>query len=98
MKNVIYENYLKKNNINPKDIIRKYGYSGVLNTENQLLLLNNKDNANIKSDLTINKSNDNNANQEKINKDNKSEEEVIKINNNPNNLVNSNSQKKKICA
>jgi hypothetical protein len=29
MKNIIYEKYFKDQNINPKDIIRAYGYSGV---------------------------------------------------------------------
>ena len=40
MKNVIYEKYFKERNINPKDIIREYGYTGVINTDNRLLLIN----------------------------------------------------------
>ena len=43
MKNIMYEKYFRDQNINPKDVIRAYGYSGVLNTENRLLLINNKD-------------------------------------------------------
>ena len=44
MKNVIYEKYFKEKNINPTDIIKEYGYYGVLNTDNRLLLLDkNKD-------------------------------------------------------
>ena len=41
-KNLIYEKYLKEININPKDIIKKYGHSGVRNTENKLLVKNSE--------------------------------------------------------
>ena len=38
----IYEKYLKEKNINPKDITKKYGYNGILSSDNQSLLLYNK--------------------------------------------------------
>ena len=43
MKNVIYEKYFKERNINPKDVIREYGYTGVINTDNRLLLIKKGD-------------------------------------------------------
>lgn len=46
MKLVIYEKYFKDKNIKSEDIIREYGYNGVLNSDNRILLINqrNKDN------------------------------------------------------
>ena len=99
MKNAIYEKYLKDKNINPKDIIREYGYSGVLNTENKLLLINHNDNDkekdkdkdknNIKSDSQINEKEEN---KEKNNiNDNKKEEIIPIISNNEKKVVSSNS-------
>ena len=46
MKNVIYEKYFNDKNINPSDIIKDYGYHGVLNTDNRELLLNKSTNNN----------------------------------------------------
>ena len=99
MKNAIYEKYLKDKNINPKDIIREYGYSGVLNTENKLLLINHKDNDkekdkdkdknNIKSDSQINEKEENKEKNNIIN--NKKEEIIPIINNNERKVVISNS-------
>ena len=40
LKNVIYEKYFNEKNINPIDIIKEYGYYGVLNSSNRLMLSN----------------------------------------------------------
>ena len=86
MKNIIYEKYFKEKNINPKDIIREYGFSGVLNTENRLLLINNKDKNNSKI---------NNEKEENINIKNKKQEEN-KDKNSHENLINKPGDKIKI--
>ena len=44
MKNIIYEKYFKSKKINPNDIIKEYGFYGVLNTDTRHLLLNNNGN------------------------------------------------------
>lgn len=46
MKLVIYEKYFKEKNIKHEDILREYGYNGILNSENRILLINqsNQDN------------------------------------------------------
>ena len=49
----IYEKYLKEKNINPKDITKKYGYNGILSSDNQSLLLYNKININTSSPKII---------------------------------------------
>ena len=99
MKNAIYEKYLKGKNINPKDIIRESGYSGVLNTDNKLLLISNEDNKNLKSDSQIKKGYDLEDVEKKIEKnkeynvinENKKNEEIKINNNNTNEIINSNS-------
>lgn len=40
MKNTLYEKYFKENNIKPEEIEKKYGYNGILNSENRVFLLN----------------------------------------------------------
>ena len=46
--------YFKERNINPKDIIREYGFTGVINTDNRLLLINKGENDKEKTELNIN--------------------------------------------
>ena len=92
MKNAIYEKYLKERNINPKDIIRENGYSGVINTDNKLLLISNEDKHNLNSDSQIKKNNENNLEDYKniINNENKKKEEIKINNNNTNTIINAN--------
>ena len=75
MKNVIYEKYFKEKNINPADIIKEYGYYGVLNTDNRLLLLDYNS-----SDKKSSNSKSKSIKKEKENL--KNNEESIKKNNN----------------
>ena len=88
MKNALYEKYFKENNIKPEEIEKKYGYNGILNSENRIFLLN-KSNRNSQYDFSdlqnSKKENDNNNNVQKsesikdkeINDNNKKEEENI---------------------
>ena len=86
MKNIIYEKYFKDQNINPKDIIRAYGYSGVLNTENRLLLINNKDKGKDKNEedekKVISEKEENSKNHEESKKVENPEKEELNNNNN----------------
>lgn len=81
MKIVIYEKYFKEKNIKYEDIIRESGYNGILNSENRILLLNqkNKDNINLlnQSFPFVKKENEKNA--EKVSS--KSEDNIQNINN-----------------
>ena len=83
LKNAIYERCFKEKNINPVDIIKEYGYFGVLNSDNRLMLLNNNDKShsinNSKIILKKEKQNENEKEKESIKKDN--DEENIKIDN-----------------
>ena len=83
----IYEKYLKDNNLNPKDIIKEYGYDGVLSNNNKFLLLSNKKN----------------ESKDKVNKELSKNNEIIetnkkneKINNNENNDNNKENKENKI--
>ena len=87
MKNIMYEKYFKEQNINPKDIIRAYGYSGVLNTENRLLLINKKDEDKNEEEekKVISEKEQNSKNQDEPKKVENSEKDDLNINNNNNN-------------
>ena len=79
IKITIYEKFLKKNNINPNNIIKDYGYSGVITNEsNKLLLVYTKNNSS--PQLVHNEINENkeqNEIKEKIdNKINKEKDEI----------------------
>ena len=46
IKIIIYEKYLQKNNVNPNNIIKDYGYEGIITNENnKFLLIYNKNNS-----------------------------------------------------
>jgi hypothetical protein len=84
LKNALYEKYFEENNINPEEIARKYGYNGILNSENRVLLLN-KNNRDSQIDFSdsqnTKKENENNSQkgeskkENDINDNNKKEEE-----------------------
>ena len=91
LKNALYEKYFEENNINPEEIARKYGYNGILNSENRVLLLN-KNNRDSQIDFSDSqnpkKENDNNVQKIESKKDNdindnnkKEEENAINIDN-----------------
>ena len=88
MKIVIYEKYFKEKNIKYEDIIRDSGYNGILNSENRLLLLNQKnlDNINLLNQSFPFVRKENEKNSEKINQ--KNEDNMYNINNAGNTLNN----------
>ena len=88
--NSIYEKYLKEINVNPKDIIRKYGYLGILNTENNRTSAKNKDISlgnKINLEKEMNDKNKKEENKKKIqnNNENKKDEEINILDKVPNN-------------
>ena len=89
----IYEKYLKEININPKDILRKYGYTGLLNTENNVLLVKGRDNL---IENKINKENENNKINIQNNNGNKTTQNNEKIYPLENKILNSNSNNNNI--
>ena len=82
MKNVIYEKYFKERNINPKDIIREYGYSGIINTDNRLLLINKGEKEKEKEKKEEKEKEENNKDKNNIKKDNNENIKSDIINNN----------------
>ena len=88
----IYEKYLKEKNINPKDITKKYGYNGILSSDNQSLLLYNKINIKEEKDKGNNLLDLNNI---KNGKENDKDKDKIIINNKTNLTTDSGNEKYK---
>lgn len=87
LKNALYEKYFKENNIKPEEIAKKYGYHGILNSENRVFMLN-KSNRDSQIDFSDSqngkKENENNAQKKEsdANDNNKKEKEnTINIDN-----------------
>ncbi len=80
LKNALYEKYFKENNIKPEEIAKKYGYHGILNSENRVFMLN-KSNRDSQIDFSDSqngkKENENNAQKKEsdANDNNKKEKE-----------------------
>ena len=84
LKNALYEKYFEENNIKPEEIAKKYGYHGILNSENRVFMLN-KNNRDSQIDFSdsqnTKKENENNSQkgeskkENDINDNNKKEEE-----------------------
>ena len=72
-----YEQFMKENDINPKNILKKYGYSGIINTNNKVLYnINNK-----LEEKKLNEENNNNINNNiKNNYDNNTDAGLSDIN------------------
>ena len=90
MKNAIYENFLKNQNINPELIIKDFGYNGIINTKIRDALILQKNNSNNQDSKTnLEKSeNINNDNTEQLNKEidnNLKEKKISSITNELNN-------------
>ena len=99
LKNALYEKYFKENNIKPEEIAKKYGYHGILNSENRVFMLN-KSNRDSQIDFSDSqngkKENKNNAQKKEsdANDNNKKEEEnTINIDNKISGIANGNTSK-----
>ena len=73
LKNALYEKYFEDNNIKPEEIAKKYGYHGILNSENRIFLLN-KNNRDSQIDFS------DSQNAKKENENNAQKNEIIKVN------------------
>ena len=66
MKIAIYEKYFKEKNIKSEDLIKEYGYNGIINSENRVLIINRKN----KDKINYNNKDDSNQNPENIKEEN----------------------------